>query len=116
MKKAAIVLQAACRAHLERKNYEEAQVAKREGAAALLLQRLCRMIVTKKETQELFGKQREESAARALQSLIRAAAERKQFLLTREQGKASAEKVQRLYRLISGESGVQFKAIVNQMR
>lgn len=115
-RKAAIVLQTACRAHLERKNYEEAQVAKREAAAAVLVQRLCRMIITKKETEALFSKKREGSAARALQSLVRASAERKKFLLTRAEGKASAEKVQRLYRLISGESGVQFKAIVNQMR
>jgi myosin heavy subunit len=114
-KKAAIVLQAACRAHLERKNYEEAQAKKKEDAAALLLQRLCRMIVTKKETEELFGAKREASAARALQSLIRASAERKKFLITRAEGKASAEKVQRLFRLISGETGVKFKAIVNQM-
>lgn len=115
-KKAAVVLQAACRAHLERKNYEEAQAKKREDAAALLLQRLCRMIVTKKETEELFGAKREASAARALQSVIRASAERKKFLLARAEGKASAEKVQRLFRLISGETGVKFKAIANKMR
>lgn len=115
-KKAATVLQAACRAHLEKKNMEEALAAKKEATAALVLQRLCRMIVTKKETESLFGAKREASAARALQSLIRASADRKQFLITRAAGKASAEKVQRLYRLISGESGVQFKSIVKQVR
>jgi myosin-5 len=114
-KKAAVVIESVCRAHIARKAYEEKVAAKKEAQAATMLEALCRMMLTQKATHELFGARREEKAAKVLQAAARMYAERKAFLHTKSVGTEAATKVQRLYRLLSGESGVEFKSICKQM-
>eukprot|EP01052_Picozoa_sp_SAG31_P038346 SAG31_NODE_5106_length_2740_cov_6.966538_2_plen_296_part_00 len=73
------------------------------------------MSLTKVETAHLFVAKRQASASRVLQAIIRTSKERNSFLKTRSEGTVAAQTVQRLYRLISGETGVRFQSIVNQM-
>jgi hypothetical protein len=114
-RKAATILEAVCRAHLQQKAYAEFSVGRKEAAAALVLESVIRMRQTKNETAHLFTAKREAMASKVLQSAIRMSTERRPFLHTRAEGAAAAEKVQRLVRLLAGESGMRFKSIINQM-